>query len=69
MKVYDFRFKGLWMGGTIIVIAKTEDDAFRIAKQHINEDQKLCEKMKKDLRLIEFHEIEEKIIYYENGDY
>lgn len=69
MKIYDFRFKGLWMGGEIIIVAKTEEDALRIATEHINKDQDLSEEQKKDLRLLETHEIEEKIILYYNGDY
>lgn len=69
MKVYGFRFKGLWMGGTIIIIAKTEDDAFRIAKQHIEQDKKLSKEQKKELKLLETHEIEEKTVFYDNGNY
>ena len=57
------------MGGSIHIIAETETDAFGLAKEKINNDDKLNEEQKKEIRLLESHEIEKKIIYYDNGDY
>ena len=69
MKVYFFRFKGLWMGGRIHIIAETEEDALKFAKEKINNDIKLKEEQKKEIYLLKTVEIEKKIIYYDNGDY
>ena len=44
MRVYHFIFKGLWIGGTVVLIAKNEKEAFEIAKQFIEKDKKLKDK-------------------------
>jgi beta-lactam-binding protein with PASTA domain len=65
-KVYQFDFKGLWLGGEIHVVAESQERAEIEAKAHVKESGYKPE----TVELKETEEIREgKVIYFYDGDY
>lgn len=65
MNSYQFSFKGLWIGGNIIVVAHSQEDAERLAREQVNSE------FPNDEITLEYINTlnEPKVIYYDNGDY
>ncbi|AXC43152.1 hypothetical protein [Salmonella phage S124] len=61
MKIFKVNYRGLWLGGTAIVIAKTEEEAIELARNHRSS--------------IEFEDVTVEelpstgVVYNDNGDY
>ncbi|MDD2269571.1 MAG: hypothetical protein PHY15_08550 [Eubacteriales bacterium] len=64
-KVYEFSYKGEWLGGVILIISTSEEDALSVAKA------KLLKQGRKDsLKFEKTSDITNgAIIYNDNGDY
>ncbi len=64
IKAYHFRYPGLWMGGKIVVVAKTERTARKIALAEADP----CSAEELTLLGV-FHLDEPRVLYNDNGDY
>lgn len=66
LSIYEFSYKGIWLGGHILIIASSEENATEVAKQKVVEQD-----LNPDtLILMRTKEIKEGyIIYNDNGDY
>lgn len=64
MNIYFLTFKGLWLGGTAVIKAKTEDEAKEILINHPDFQNEWIES-------IEIDKIPhtEKVLYIDNGNY
>lgn len=65
MNAYRFSYEGLWLGGTMIVIAPNIDVATKIAKEQLTNDE--------DIKTLELEEeisiVQARVIFNYNGDY
>lgn len=65
MNAYKFSYEGMWLGGTMIVIAPNKDVATKIAKEQLTNDE--------DIKTLELEEeisiAQARVILNDNGDY
>ena len=65
-KIYEFGFKGMYFGGTLIVVSKSKEEATKIARKRVNE----MGFEKQEIKCEGEHSISEGVIVHENnGDY
>lgn len=72
MNAYRFSYEGMWLGGTMIVIAPNKEIAEKLAKEKISEsvDKRFVKDKLKSLELEEEMSIVEPTVVFDyNGDY
>ena len=67
MEIFEFKYKGLWLGGTIVVLADNLRKAKKLAKQDLINKEDI-----ESLKLIKRTKVEGNkgyVVFHDDGDY